>query len=308
MRFEHDLSDSTTIRNTTRWSRIKQDYLMTAVMGGASNITQPTSSVDTGHGHARQIPKMSVTKSLTNQTNLTSKFYTGSIGHDISTGVELTRETQTNYGVTPITPPPVNIYHPNSDVNIGGLSRNGANANGQTDTFGVYAFDTLQITREFELNGGIRLDNYRTEYDSATACGASGRGAVACPTGVAKGSPVTTVDTAKSGNLVNWKAGALYHLTDNGNVYINYAVSQQPPGGSNFALAQGGSGNSANRTDFKPQKAKTSEIGTKWEVLDKRLLLTAAIFRTDIENEVEQNDDGTGPSTGRNALKATSSR
>ncbi|MHC3036302.1 TonB-dependent receptor, partial [Klebsiella pneumoniae] len=164
---------------------------------------------------------------------------------------------------------------------------------GQTDTFGVYAFDTLQITREFELNGGIRLDNYRTEYDSATACGASGRGAVACPTGVAKGSPVTTVDTAKSGNLVNWKAGALYHLTDNGNVYINYAVSQQPPGGSNFALAQCGSGNSANRTDFKPQKAKTSEIGTKWEVLDKRLLLTAAIFRTDIENEVEQNDDGT---------------
>ncbi|MGQ7790463.1 TonB-dependent receptor domain-containing protein [Shigella flexneri] len=86
---------------------------------------------------------------------------------------------------------------------------------------------------------------------------------------MAKGSPVTTVDTAKSGNLVNWKAGALYHLTENGNVYINYAVSQQPPGGNNFALAQSGSGNSANRTDFKPQKANTSEIGTKWQVLDK---------------------------------------
>lgn len=107
---------------------------------------------------------------------------------------------------------------------------------------------------------------------------------------------------------MNWKAGALYHLTDNGNIYINYAVSQQPPGGSNFALAQSGTGNSANRTDFKPQKAKTSEIGTKWEVLDKRLLLTAAIFRTDIENEVEQNDDGTGPSMGRNALKGTNCR
>ena len=59
----------------------------------------------------------------------------------------------------------------------------------------------------------------------ATACGGSGRGAITCPTGVAKGSPVTTVDTAKSGNLVNWKAGALYHLTENGNVYINYAAS-----------------------------------------------------------------------------------
>ncbi len=121
---------------------------------------------------------------------------------------------------------------------------------------------------------------------------------------MAKGSPVTTVDTAKSGNLVNWKAGALYHLTENGNVYINYAVSQQPPGGNNFALAQSGSGNSANRTDFKPQKANTSEIGTKWQVLDKRLLLTAALFRTDIENEVEQNDDGLTRNTVRNASKA----
>ena len=188
MRFEHDLSDSTTVRNTTRWSRVKQDYLMTAVMGGASNITQPTSSVDTWTWSRLANTKDVSNKILTNQTNLTSKFYTGAIGHDISTGVEFTRETQTNYGVVPISPPPVNIYHPNSNVSVGGLNRNGANANGQTDTFGIYAFDTLQITREFELNGGIRLDNYRTEYDSATACGASGRGAVACPAGVAKGS------------------------------------------------------------------------------------------------------------------------
>lgn len=78
--------------------------------------------------------------------------------------------------------------------------------------------------------------------------------------------PVTTVDTAKSGNLVNWKAGALYHLTDNGNVYINYAVSATA-GRQQLCPCSGGSGNSANRTDFKPQKAKTSEIGTKWEVL-----------------------------------------
>ncbi len=46
MRFEHDINDNTTIRNTTRWSRVKQDYLMTAIMGGASNITQPTSDVN----------------------------------------------------------------------------------------------------------------------------------------------------------------------------------------------------------------------------------------------------------------------
>ncbi|WP_250217463.1 TonB-dependent receptor domain-containing protein, partial [Escherichia coli] len=66
---------------------------------------------------------------------------------------------------------------------------------------------------------------------------------------------------------------------------------------------QSGSGNSANRTDFKPQKANTSEIGTKWQVLDKRLLLTAALFRTDIENEVEQNDDGTYSQYGKKRVE-----
>lgn len=267
MRFEHDINDNTTIRNTTRWSRVKQDYLMTAIMGGASNITQPTSDVNSWTWSRTANTKDVSNKILTNQTNLTSTFYTGSIGHDVTTGVEFTRETQTNYGVNPVTLPAVNIYHPDSSIHPGGLTRNGANANGQTDTFAIYAFDTLQITRDFELNGGIRLDNYHTEYDSATACGGSGRGAITCPTGVAKGSPVTTVDTAKSGNLVNWKAGALYHLTENGNVYINYAVSQQPPGGNNFALAQSGSGNSANRTDFKPQKptpARLAPNGRFW--------------------------------------------
>ncbi len=51
------------------------------------------------------------------------------------------------------------------------------------------------------------------------------------------------------------------------------------------------------------KKANTSEIGTKWQVLDKRLLLTAALFRTDIENEVEQNDDGTYSQYGKKRVE-----
>ncbi|WP_455843848.1 catecholate siderophore receptor Fiu [Pantoea agglomerans] len=304
LRFEHDINDSTTIRNTTRWSRVKQEYLLTAVMGGATNITAPNpNDVNSWSWSRLANTKDTSNRILSNQTNITSKFYTGSVGHDVSAGVEFTRENQTNYGVNAITPPSVNIYHPISSISVGGLDRNGANANGQTDTAGIYAFDTLAITKSFELNGGIRLDNYHTEYDSATACGGTGRGALTCPAGVPRNTPVTTVDTAKSGNLVNWKAGALYRLTEQGNVYVNYAISQQPPGGSSFALAAGGTGNSANRTDFKPQKAKSSEVGTKWQVLDKRLLLNAALFRTDIENEVTANDDGTYSQAGKKRVE-----
>ncbi|WP_255964745.1 TonB-dependent receptor domain-containing protein, partial [Klebsiella pneumoniae] len=74
------------------------------------------------------------------------------------------------------------------NLSIGGLDRNGANANGQTDTFGIYAFDTLTLTERIEINGGLRLDNYHTKYDSTTACGGSGRGAIACPPGQSTGS------------------------------------------------------------------------------------------------------------------------
>ncbi len=35
------------MRNTTRWSRVKQEYLLTAVMGGANNITAPISMTST---------------------------------------------------------------------------------------------------------------------------------------------------------------------------------------------------------------------------------------------------------------------
>lgn len=304
MRFEHDLTASTTLRNTTRWSRTKQDYILTSFMAGDSNITMGDPNDVGSWKMARTMNTRDANnRILTNQTNLTSTFSTWGIGHDISTGVEFTRETQTNYGVNPLSAPPVNIYAPSSKVKTAGLDRNGANANGRTDTFGIYLFDTLQMTRDLELNGGIRLDHYRTRYDSSSLCGGSGRGAVACPDGVAKNSVVKTVDTSDSGNLLNWKAGALYHLTHEGNVYINYAISQQPPGGNNFTLAQSGSGNSANRTDFRPQRARTTEIGTKWQLFDQRLLLSAALFRTDIENEVEANDDGTWSQYGKKRVE-----
>lgn len=105
--------------------------------GRASNITQPTSDVNSWTWSRTANTKDVSNKILTNQTNLTSTFYTGSIGHDVSTGVEFTRETQTNYGVNPVTLPAVNIYHPDSSIHPGGLTRNGANANGQTDTFAI---------------------------------------------------------------------------------------------------------------------------------------------------------------------------
>jgi catecholate siderophore receptor len=90
----------------------------------------------------------------------------------------------------------------------------------------------------------------------------------------------------KSDTLLNWKIGALYKPASNGSIYAGYATSQQPPGGAAFALSS--NTNSADNPNFSPQKTSTTEVGTKWEVIDKKLLLSAALFRTEVSNEIKQ--------------------
>ncbi|KOF54768.1 catecholate siderophore receptor Fiu [Achromobacter sp. DMS1] len=301
LRLEHDFNANTTLRNVTRWSRTKQDYLLTSFMAGASNLTigdpsDPSTWLMTRTPNLKNISN----RIFTNQTNLTSKFSTGSLKHDLSAGFEFTRETQKSYGQTSPSMPPVSIYDPDNSISVGSIEDNGANSYGKTDTFAVYAFDTIDVTDKWQVNGGIRYDHYRTSYNSATACGGTGRNPVPC-NGAPTGTPITTVDERISGNLVDWKLGTLYRVAPNGNVYVNYAVSQQPPGGSNFQLAT--SGNSANRVDFAPQKAKTAELGTKWELFDRQLLVGAALFRTEVTNEVQAESDGTYSQTGKKRVQ-----
>ncbi|KPC54201.1 catecholate siderophore receptor Fiu [Amantichitinum ursilacus] len=304
VKVEHQINPTTTLRNITRYGETKQDYMATSFMLAAANLAKVTA--DPTSWTMTRSPNVNDTfnKILSNQTNVTSKFNTGSLKHDLSAGFELTREEQTVYGHATAVEPVVSIYAPNSNVAATNYGRNGADAHGTTDTIAAYAFDTIALTPQWEVNGGIRVDHYKTDYDSATACGGTGRTVVACPRGAAAGTPVQTINTDTSGNLVNWKAGALYHINEQGNVYVNFALSQQPPGGSNFALAAATpTGNSANRVDFAPQKAKTGEIGTKWELFEKRLLATAALFRTDINNEVSAVGDGTYQQIGKKRVQ-----
>jgi len=300
VRFEHDLTPDTTIRNTTRWGRTQEDYLLTSFMGAASGtsaILTPSATDPSTWTLARNInTKDQINTIMTNQTNLTTSFVTGSVKHDLSAGFELTHEEQENYTLaTTGTIPRVSVYDPDSSISLPDYNRSGAFGKGSTDTISAYAFDTLKFNEQWQANLGLRVDHYKTKYNAIAACG--GRGGPACgsnPTGTL----LPSADHLQaSDDIVSWKAGLLYKPAENGSIYVNYAVSKQPPGGSNFQLST--ANNSANNPNLDPQTAKTAEIGTKWDLMGKRLLLTAAIFRTDVENEIFENDDGTFDQTGK---------
>lgn len=331
VRVEHDFSDTLRLSNIARWGETAQDYLLTSFMstGGIQVDADGNPVLDAGGNEiptgnirwtdqddlstytlSRSNPtvKDQVNKILTDQLNLRADFATGVVQHSLSTGVEVTREEQYSNGLaTGGTRPAANLYDPDW-TDVGStlyVVHTGAGSYGKTDTVSGYAFDTLKFLEDRLLvTGGLRVDHYKTEYTSSTACGGSGRGAVPCPDGVAPGTPITTVDTDDKDTLFNWKLGVVYKPLPFGSVYADYALSQQPPGGANFALSD--AAGAANTVNADPQKAKTVEVGTKWDVIDQALSLNLALYRTEVTNEINSNDlgeDGVAQQTGEKRVK-----
>ncbi len=282
---EHDFSSNVTLRNTTRWGKTEQDYQLSSFMGSATQFLTPSAANPAGWTITRNINnKHAVNEILTNQTNVTAKFDTGGLSHSLSAGVELIREEQTNPAYAGIGAyPAVNVYNPNAYV--GGYSRyfSGASTTGKTSTVGLYALDTVKFNDAWQLSGGVRYDRYKTDYVSYPASGAA-----------------TAFQADDS--IVSGKLGLVYKPTENGSVYASYAVTKQPPGGANFSLAATNSAN-ANNPDVDPQSAKTAEVGTKWDLLDKRLSLTAALYRTEYSDQILLDTDGTYYRAGKKSVK-----
>lgn len=303
LKVEHDFSATTKLRNTTRWGETKQDYLLTAFMAGSTQLVTPNANDPSTWTMSRNInTKDQVNRILTNQTNLSTSLATGSVQHDLSLGLELTREEQTNYGLaTKGTVPAVNVYNPDSSISLPDYQRNGADSKGKTDTVALYAFDTLKFNDQWQANLGLRLDRYKTSYNAMAVCTATSTTQPCGSNPVGTVVPTTSDGLSKSGTLLSWKAGVLYKPAPNGSVYLNYALSQQPPGGSNFALSA--AVNNAANPNMDPQKAKTLELGSKWELAEKNLMLSGALFRTEVTNEIVTNSDGTVGQTGKKIVQ-----
>jgi catecholate siderophore receptor len=290
---EHDFSDGIALHDTLRWGRTRQDYLLTSFTATAANLLTPDPADPSSWTLARSNPnfKHQANRIVTNQTNLTANFDTGAITHNLSAGIELTQEKATTLGIAALngsTWPAANLYHPDADA--GGLvyGPNGTYTHGQTDTEAAYLFDTMKFGEHWQINAGARLDHYSTDFSSAVICG--GKSTPACGA-LSAGSAVPGIDTRVSGNLPNYKLGVLYKPTANGSLYANFAMSQEPPGGNTLSFSS--SANSLDNPNLDPQKARTAEFGTKWDLLDQRLLLTGAVYRTTVTHQLVQ--DPTNP-------------
>lgn len=274
IRVEHEFSPTMRLSNVSRYGRTKQDYLLTAWLASAGNFKTPVEGDPSTWTVARstRTVKDAENKILTNQTVLTTDFSTGSVAHTLVSGLEFVNETQVTYGRTGLgSMDPAKLYRPDPSQPVSGqtLARTGAFNEGDVDTQSLFVFDTMKFGERWIFNGGVRVDRFRGAYDAVA---------------LSNNALVTTrFNVAKT--LVNGKASLLYKPSADSSVYGMVASSKQPPG-ANFTVS--GNANSAQNPAYDPQATRTYELGGKLDLLRQKLALSAALFRTDVKNEVEQ--------------------
>lgn len=274
VKIEHQLGPKTTLTNTSRYGKSSMDRILTGVNALAATSTDRSTWTVT---RTRQ-SVLQENKILANSTNLVSEFTTGGLGHTVSAGLEFLNEQQftpTRVGLGSLEA--ANLYNPQPNPMTGVAPvLSGASSKGQTTTAAAYVFDTVKLNDKWQLNAGLRVERYNTETDAITVQAVTTPQTI--PVGTRIGSHVEKSDT-----LVSWKAGALYKPTVDGSIYLAYATSQTPPGSANFGLSAT-AGNIANPS-MDAQKTTNLELGTKWDLIQKQLAVTATIYRTENKNE-----------------------
>lgn len=255
---EHDFSEAMSLRNTLRGGRTMQDYIMSRPVFTLAQ--EQNGQVQRGF-RARNV----VNKSLINQTDVFGRFNTGWLEHSYSAGVELSRETITERDKHTGNNGPIgDLYDPNPRDTGWTVGRGTGDVTSkyQTDVASAYVFDTLKLHEQWDLNLGLRYDDY--EVENRVGNGAK-----------------------SSSNIWNYQAGIVFKPLPYGSIYLSYGTSSNPSGENTQSGGADGAGAGnlgGNKADLDPEKSRSLELGTKWDLLDEQLSLTAAIFRTEKTN------------------------
>lgn len=276
---EHDFNEALSLSNQFTYAKLKRDYVVTTPEG--SRLAAGS------NGSGRRlvgIARHTDNDTFSNQTNLTFKVDTFGIQHTLVGGLEYTKEKldQKNgslrYGGQGNGTTAVDPSNPPSQFNGNTEIAYTSHTNAESETKAFYLLDTLKFNDQWQADVSARRDFWSAKNNLvetrtlATATGALGnwvRGAD------------SDLDEVKE-KLFSYRASVTYKPVEEGSIYIAYGNAKQP---SSIGASSAG-GISATDYAVSPTKGKTYEIGTKWDLLDEALSLTAAVFRTEMDGPV----------------------
>ena len=266
---EHKFQNGFKLSNTTRWGKSISQYVM----------SRPTIHAPSGMVNRDFRAGNRKNETLTNQTDLNGSFKVGQMENNFVTGLEFSREQLFSGGtarVANVARTSLQFPNPYSPAYVGStiddFDSNYTLSN-KTTTRAAYFFNTTKLSPQWEVNTGLRYDRYA----------------------------VTDGSIGRTDNMWNYQLGLVYKPAPNGSVYLSYGTSSNPSGettgqsGGADGAAGGGLGGA--RANLEPEKNRSLELGTKWNVLNNRLALTGALFQTR-----KTNQRATDPLTGDVAL------
>lgn len=254
---ERDFNDSVRLRNLSRYADVYRRHAITAprfadIDPGPATVTDTLVN--------RQLQQRQLEHDiLANVTDANFEFETGPFTHALVAGFEISYEQQDNRNSAQTTNQPLtDIFHPTpADQPFGPMPGITGVPNEATAlTAAPYVFDTLKFAERWQVTGGLRWDHVDSDYESGT-------------------NQLDRVD-----DMVSWRAGLVFNPAPNGSIYFGYGTAFTP------AIAAGsvGLGLTANDVNLDPEETQSFELGSKWNFLEERLSLTAALFRTEKTN------------------------
>ncbi|WP_028966807.1 TonB-dependent receptor [Sphingomonas phyllosphaerae] len=305
----HQVDDHLSVRNLTRWQRVGQ-YSVTSAPQGTFCLASGTQPVQVAGGTTgaacpstlrpgqwlpsgpRGLVRDQVNQLFANQTDIRLEHgdkggvrNVANIGaswmvedYNIITGSLLRNADGSAIAALPV----LAISNPDS-VYRGPINYvTTAHSQSSTRNVAVYAFDTLELGRHFEVNAGVRWEQQHAEFDQLPI--------VAAP-GVTQ--PVAAqARQVNRERLFSYRAGLVYHPVQDVSVYASYGNAKTPSSATVRAGCVSVSNAIVTNTcDVAPETARNYEVGVKAGLFGRRLELTAAAFRNERTNyRIPSND------------------
>lgn len=255
LQLEHDFSGALTARNVLRYLDSER----------SSAITAPRPP-------RRQLQRRDMEmENITNLTDVTIEFATGVIRHSVVTGLELTRERTRSRNSAQATNqlPLTDFFRPDPNERpIGPMPANTGNpSRTEIDNIALYVVDTITLTEQWAITAGVRRDDVDVDYQLRDL-----------DTG-------TVTALSRSDKEFTYQAAVSFKPVPEGTLYVAYGTGFDPTvdaGTTGSALSN--SPTAANNVDLPPEESSNLEAGVKWELLDRRLALNGAVFRTEKTN------------------------
>ncbi len=268
--YKHDFSADLSIADTLRYAHYEFDYQSVMPNFGSTPPTAATPLANILVGRDRP-GSSGIQSNLTEQIDLTAHFTTGPITHVLMTGLEVARQTSdldryTNpFDANNIWIPQTPLLDPNPVESLPANLPVTSQQNTTARSDSVYITDTIGFNQYFDLLASARYDHFSADYAQLTVTS----GAV--------------LDLNHVDNVGSPRAAFEYKPSAQQTYYLSYGTSFDP---SAEALTL-----TTKTANLGPVKAKSYEAGAKESLLGGGLLLSAALFRTDVDNAQTNDPD-----------------